>query len=129
MRGKVTTSHSWGVRHLHTDKAKLKKVLNSLMVLQHAPAAQDGFDQSNRLCSSADGKVRDVSGVKMAFGVTGCRGDEIKAVLKRSALLMTWGIMICNMGRGRCLRQFFLMCPHCIYASNFPCCMFQQSSW
>lgn len=57
------------------------------------------------------------------------RRQEIKAGLKGSAVLMTRGIMSCNMGRGRCSRQFFLMAPHCIYASNFPCCTFQQSSW
>lgn len=43
----------------------------------------------------------------------------MKAVLKGSAVGMTWGIMNCNMGRGRCLRQFFLMAPHCAYASSF----------
>lgn len=43
----MTTSHSWGVRHLHTAEAKLQKVLNSLMALQPAPAALDGFDHGN----------------------------------------------------------------------------------
>lgn len=131
MWGKVTTTHSWGVWHLHSATAKLQKVLKSLVVLQRAPTAQDGFDQSNRLCSSADGKW----GVLCFWGGNGIWGNrlqrrqEIKSVLKGSAVLMTWGIMSCNMGRGKCLRQFFLMAPHCIYASNFPCCTFQQSSW
>ena len=49
-------SHSWGVWHLHSAKGKLQKVLNSLLILQRAPAALDGFDESNMLYSSADGK-------------------------------------------------------------------------
>lgn len=113
-------------------KAKLQKVLNSLMVLQHAPAVQDGFDQSIRLCSSADGKGRGLLCFRGGNGIWDNRlqrRQEIKAGLKGSAVLMAWGIMSCNMGRGRCSRQFFLMAPHCIYASNFPCCTFQQSSW
>lgn len=43
------TSHSWGVWHLPVAKGKMQKMLNSLLILQHAPPAPDGFEESNML--------------------------------------------------------------------------------
>lgn len=64
-----------------------------------------------------------LSVVEVALGISRLRRRwEMKAVLKGGAAGTAWGMPNSDMGRGRWLRQFCLMAPHCIYASHFPSC-------